>query len=554
MQTRKVLGMVVIAGLVIGGCGHRDISKKAPLEVVQAELAKLAPLELQCDLTQITASEKEVLKRLVQAGRLIDELFLLQVSPDNPKIRRALQSPQDQPYLELFTIMFGPWNRLDQDKPFINEDEKPLGAGFYPADITREEFTAHLKANPQDAESFMSNFTVIQRQQGKLVAVPYHQVYREQVDKVSSLLREAAELSEDPTLQTYLQLRAEAFQTDDYFASDMAWMDLAGNLEVVIGPYEVYEDKLFNAKAAYEAFICIVDHQESEKLAAAARYLNDMEANLPIADRYKNFNRGTSSPIKVVQELFSAGDTKAGVQTTAFNLPNDERVREAKGSKKVMLKNIAQAKFEKSYIPIVNAILAADQLEQVSFDAYFTHVLMHEISHGLGPGIIALQDGSQTTVQKELKELYSVIEECKADVLGIINMHFLMGKGIIPTSMENSMYASYLGGMFRSIRFGIEEAHGGGVAIQFNYLLEHDAFKQNNEGKLTLNSRQILPALNDLASELLTLQAEGDYPRAQKLVTKYRQMTPVMQDMIERLQDLPVDIRPSYPAAELLMQ
>ncbi|MBN1540750.1 peptidase, partial [candidate division KSB1 bacterium] len=293
----------------------------------------------------------------------------------------------------------------------------------------------------------------------------------------------------------------------------------------------------------------IVDHKESEKLAAAAKYLNEMEANLPLPNRHKNFNRGAFSPIKVVQELFSAGDTKAGIQTTAFNLPNDERVREAKGSKKVMLKNIARAKFDKCWIPIVNTILSEEQLQHVSFDAYFTHVLMHEISHGLGPGIITRKDGSQTSVQKELKELYSVIEECKADVLGVINMKFLMGKGVVPPTLEKSMLASYLGGMFRSIRFGINEAHGGGVAIQFNYLMEHGAFALDKNGKLTLDARRVLPVLNDLAAELLIIQAEGDYQRAKKLVDRYRKMTPVMQDMIDRLLVFPIDIRPSFPAA-----
>ena len=324
-------------------------------------------------------------------------------------------------------------------------------------------------------------------------------------------------------------------------------MDLAGDLEVVIGPYEVYEDNIFNYKAAYEAFICIVDHEESKKLEMVSKYLNEMEDHLPIADKHKNFNRGSSSPIKVVNEVFTAGDTKAGIQTTAFNLPNDERVREAKGSKKVMLKNIAQAKYEKCWIPIVNTILAEKPLENVSFDAYFNHVLMHEVSHGLGPGNITLADGSKSSVSIELKELYSVIEECKADVLGIYNLKFLMDKGVFPKNMEYSMYSSYLGGMFRSIRFGINEAHGGGVAIQFNYFLEKGAFFENENGKLDFNKQKMLPAVKSLAQELLLIEALGDYNAAKKFIEKYRQMTPIMQKNVDRLKNVPIDIRPSYP-------
>jgi len=277
-----------------------------------------------------------------------------------------------------------------------------------------------------------------------------------------------------------------------------------------------------------------------------ASYLNDMEQHLPISDAYKNFNRGSSSPIKVVNELFAAGDTKAGIQTTAFNLPNDERVREAKGSKKVMLKNIARAKFDKCWIPIVNTILAEKPLKLVSFDAYFNHVLMHEMSHGLGPGSITLADGTPSSVSKELKELYSVIEECKADVLGVYNLDFMINKGVFPGALRESMIPSYLGGMFRSIRFGIDEAHGGGVAIQFNYLMEKGAFYEDDDGKLDYDEEKFMPALTELAAHILTIQATGDYDGAKELMDTYRIYTPLMNRIIEELSDVPVDIRPIF--------
>ena len=543
------VGAVMLTLLIIT-CGQKIITEKAPLEYVQAQLDKLAPVDLECDISPLSDSEKQVLAKLVEAAKIMDELFLLQVNVHNPDIRAALEKSKDpnkQSYLDLFTIMFGPWNRLEHDKPFINAEKKPAGASFYPLDITKEEFNNFLKNNSESEKEFTSEFTVIRREGGSLKAVPYYKAYADLVEKASKLLQEAADLSEEPTLKKYLTTRAKALLDDDYFESDMAWMDIEGNIEIVIGPYEVYEDNLYGYKAAYEAFVCVVDQEESEKLAAAAMYLTDMEANLPIPDKHKNFNRGSSSPIKVVQEVFSAGDTKAGIQTTAFNLPNDERVREAKGSKKVMLKNIAQAKYDKCWIPIVNTILAEKPLKNVSFDAYFNHILMHEMSHGFGPGNITLADGTQTTVGKELKDLYSVIEECKADVLGIYNMKFLMDRGVFPKDMEYSMYSSNLGGMLRSIRFGINEAHGGGVAIQFNYYFDKGAFKFDENGKLDFDQDKIYPAVKSLAQELLMIQAKGDYEAAKKFVEKYRVMSPIMQKCIEQLTHVPIDIRPSYP-------
>ena len=548
-----VMECLLISGLValmLFCCeGDKLILTRAPLEYVSAELTKLAPVKLEVDLSALQPGDRAALGKIIQAARSIDELFLLQVNPDNLAMLRELErsrKPAGEPYLQMFRTMFGPWNRLDNEKPFINDKPKPVGAGFYPEDMTKAEFEQFIADHPDQRPAFVSEFTIVRRQNGVLKAVPYHEAYANQVNQISRLLKEAAALTQDETLRRYLTLRAEDFLTDDYFRSDMAWMDLAGDLEIVIGPYEVYEDNIFSYKAAYEAFICVVDHAESRKLDAAAQYLNEMEANLPIPDQYKNFNRGLSSPIKVVQEVFSAGDTKSGIQTTAFNLPNDERVREAKGSKKVMLKNIAQAKYEQCWIPIVNQILAPQPLRNVSFECYFNHVLLHEISHGLGPGLVTLPDGRSTSVSRELKEFYPVVEECKADVMGIYNLLFLMKKGVIPEEQKYSIFASYLGGMFRSIRFGIHQAHGGGVAIQFNYFMEKEAFLRNEDGLLDLNPQKLEKAVATLLHELLMIQARCDYAAAAKLVAQYRQETPVIREMVSRLTDIPIDIRPEF--------
>jgi len=549
MKKMIAIILLIVISLISNNCGDKMIKSKATPEYVRTELAKLAPVEIACDLSPLTDKDRLVLKKLVKAALYIDDLFLRQVNPDNPDLRKALlkmQSPHHQLYLEMFAIMFGPWNRLDHNKPFINQQPKPAGAGYYPPDMCKAEFENYLAQNPDLEAAFENEFTVIRRRDGQLAAIPYHIYYQSLVEKVSRLLKEAAEITPDNTLAKYLKLRSADLNTDDYYTSDMAWLDLAGDLEVVIGPYEVYEDKLFGYKAAYEAFICIVDHKESDKLAQVTEYLVDLEKNLPIPDQYKNFERGLSSPIKVVNEVFSAGDTKAGIQTTAFNLPNDERVREAKGSKKVMLKNIAKAKYDQCWIPIANTILAAKPLQHVSFDAYFNLVLMHEISHGLGPGKITLKDGSESTVSNELRELYPVIEECKADILGLYNLLYLMEKGLFSQHSRYTVLATYLGGMYRSIRFGIDEAHGGGVAIQFNYLVENEAIQLNEKGKLTIAEAKVEPVIRDLAYKILMIQAHGDYQSAKKFIAKYRQLTPMMQALVDQLKHVPVDINPSY--------
>ena len=554
MRPRCDLITAIVLLIAFAGCGKKLITDKAPIEHVKAQLKKLAPVELTADLSQLPAEEVEVVKLLVKAAQKMDDLFLKQVYSDNPDLLRELTKSrlrEDAFNLEFFKIMFGPWDRMDEDATFINTLDKPLGANFYPADLTQEEFDNWIDSHPDDRKAFESEFTVIRREGANLIAIPYPDFFENEVKSVADLLKQAAEKTSDESLKKFLNSRAEAFLSNDYYQSDMDWMDLEGDIEVVIGPYEVYEDGLFGYKAAYEAFVCIVDQEESQKLEKISKYLNAMEDALPIPDRHKNFDRGASSPIKVVNEVFTGGDTKAGIQTSAFNLPNDERVREAKGSKKVMLKNVMRAKFDKCWIPIVNTVLAEKDLNRVSFDAYFNHVLMHEMAHTLGPGNITV-NGRETTVNKELKELYSTIEECKADVLGMLTAQFLIDKGVFPKALQNTLYASNLGGMFRSIRFGIDSAHGGGVAIQINYYLDKGAVKVNSDGRFTVDDRKLRATVRDLARDLLMIQAEGDYAGAKKMIDTYKKIRPEVQVALDRLADVPVDIRPVYPIVNTL--
>jgi hypothetical protein len=327
----------------------------------------------------------------------------------------------------------------------------------------------------------------------------------------------------------------------------MAWMDLKDHdIEIVIGPYEVYEDGLFNYKAAFTCFLTVRDPKESEKLKVFGSYLNEMEKNLPIPDEHKNFNRGSESPIVVVQEIYSSGDTKAGIQTIAFNLPNDERVREAKGSKKVMLKNLHEAKFQKQLIPIANIVMTENEIANVTFDGFFNHTLMHEMTHGIGPGNIT-KDGQKTSVKNELQETYSTMEECKADILGMYMNILMIEKGVYPKEFEEEIWPSFLAGIFRSVRFGIGEAHGGGNAIIFNYMYDNGAylFDEKTE-KLSVNYDKVYDVLKNLATELVMIQANGDYAGAKAMIEKYVVLTPVMQKLIGKLSDIPVDIKPVF--------
>jgi len=355
-------------------------------------------------------------------------------------------------------------------------------------------------------------------------------------------------------MRDYLTKLAAAFFSDNYRESDMAWMDLNGPIEVVIGPYEVYEDALFNYKAAFESFVNVVDRPETEKLTVYAQHLPAMEKNLPIPDQYKNPNRGTESPIRVVQEVYTAGDARRGVQTAAFNLPNDEYVREVKGSKKVLLKNVMDAKYRLSGAPIANRVLEPSQRNLLNFDAYFNFILFHELSHGLGPGMIEQPNGERTDVRFLLKETYSTTEECKADVLGIWNILYAMEHNLLSSFSEEQLYATYAGLHFRSMRFGVDEAHGRGTAIQWNWLREQGAIVPAENGTFRVDFSKMRSGVQSLATELLTIQATGDYPRAQRLLAKYGVSTPEIAAVIARMTDIPVDITPVFTAAGETME
>jgi hypothetical protein len=556
---KKLFLLMTIAAIIVS-CTEKQNqnpqNENKEEAMLKETITKFVSVDIKYDQSLLNDKEKIVLKKLYNASKLIDSIYLDQVYSKNIQIKAGLMKKDDEKsklQLELFDIMFGPFNRLEDDKPFMGTDKKPLGANFYPENMTKEEFEKFVKENPKNEKIFTSEFTVIRRKDGKLIAISYSEYYKEPLTKISNLLKEAAESAGNPSLKRYLSSRTDAFLSNDYYQSDMDWMDLKDNkIEVIIGPYEVYEDGLFNYKASFESFLTLKDPVESKKLEVFAKYLKDIEKNLPLDEKHKNYSRGSESPIVVANEVFTAGDTKAGVQTLAFNLPNDERVRKAKGSKKVMLKNVHEAKFEKLLKPIAEIVLDPDQLKYVTFDGFFNHTLMHEMSHGVGPGFIKV-DGGDTEVKKELKETYSTMEECKADILGMYNNIFMILKGVYPKEMERQVWVTFLAGAFRSMRFGISEAHGGGNAIIYNYLLEKGGYVYDEATqKVHVDFEKIYPALKELANLVLTIQAEGNYQGAKDLIAKYAVNTPTIETLRKKLENLPVDIKPVFEIEQKL--
>ena len=518
-------------------------------QTIEERLAAYAPVEIGVPWNLISDEDRPVLENLYYAAQIMDELFLRQVCGKNVEMRKQIMERGDPAEIRFFRINFGPWDRLASDEPVLTDRPKPPGATFYPADMTREEFGAWIAAHPGDREGFEGTFTVIRRDgEGGMKAVPYSDEHRELLAKAVDHLRKAAALTKNESLARFLETRADAFFSNDYFESDMAWMDVAGNvIDVTIGPYEVYEDNLFNYKAAFEAFVCVRDPAESTKLDGLKAYVVKMEKNLPIEDRYKNLDRGLESPISVVDLIFSAGDTKAGVQTLAFNLPNDERVQAAKGSKKVMLRNICHAKFDKILMPIAERLIAKEQLPRVTFDAYFNHILLHEFSHGLGPGFITLEDGTETTAQKALREAHSAIEEAKADVVGQYNLYYLIDDGFFPRRLTEETAVTYLAGFFRSVRFGIDSAHGRANMLAFNYFKEKGAYVQDQAtGAWSVDPDRIRDAVKALSRDILMLQARGDYDGAKKFMEKYGTMGDDVKASLSKLEGIPVDIEPQF--------
>jgi len=514
--------------------------------------ARFAPTEVAADLRALPDSERSALAQIVEAARLMDAIYLRQAWAGNGRLLFDLAqdwSPLGRARLRLFIIHKGPWSNLDQDAPFIpGVPPRPEAANFYPPGATKEEMEKWQKSlSGAERDAATGFFTVIRRgRDGAFAIVPYSTEYQPELGEAARHLREAARLTQQPTLKRFLETRAAAFFSNDYYQSDVAWMELDASIEPTIGPYEVYTDNWFNQKAAYESFIGIRDEAETGKLQKLSAELQGIEDALPIDPKLRNPKLGALAPIRVVDEIFCSGDANHGVQTAAYNLPNDERIARERGTKRVMLKNVQEAKFKKVLLPIAPIALSSNDRGRVSFDAFFTHILMHELMHGLGPH----QAAGGATVRQAMQEAGSALEEAKADISGLFALQRLVDKGVLDKSLEGTVYVTFLASAFRSIRFGTSEAHGKGVALQLNTLLDEGAVRVAPDGTFAVVPEKVRAAVAKLTGEIMTLQASGDAGKARELLQRMGIVRPEVQRVLDKLQNVPVDINPIFKSVE----
>ena len=566
------ISVCLVSLLILGSLNMPAKAQKAKSKPLpsQAQLAKMADrfahTPLRVDTSMLSPGDQKALVKLIEAARLLDDIFLQQFWSGNTNLYTKLQKDKTalgKARLNYFWINKGPWSALDEFEPFIPgvPARKPMGANFYPEDMTKDEFEHWVASlSDKDQEQAKSFFTVIRRNGKELQTVPYSEAYKDDLTKVSNLLREAAELTDNQSLKTFLTTRADAFLSNNYYDSDMAWMDLDAPLDITIGPYETYNDELFGYKAAFEAYINLRDDEESTKLSAFTQHLQEIENNLPMDPQYRNPKLGAAAPIRVVDEILSSGDGAHGVQTAAYNLPNDDKVVQQKGAKRVMLKNVQEAKFRSVLLPIARRSLTKQAMVDVSFELFFTHILAHELMHGLGPHQIKVGD-RDTTPREELKDVYSAIEEAKADVTGLFALQYMMDHAkemdltkILPSdeAAQRQLYTTYLASAFRSLRFGLNEAHGKGMAIQFNYLMDKGAIVEEKDGTFSINMDRIKQAIADLDHDLLTVEALGDYAGAKKMLDELGVVRPVLRRALDKLQGIPTDIAPDFVTADEL--
>jgi hypothetical protein len=537
------------------------------LEELKQMAARFAPTPLEVSTTSLSEGDKKALVKLIQAASILNHIFMQQIWSGNLALYQKLQqdrSPLGRARLHYFWINKSPWSEIDEHKAFLPgvPERKLPGANFYPEDMSKQEFESWVnKLDPHAKEAAEGFFTVIRRDKNhNLESVPYSTEYGNDLEHATRLLREAADFTDNASLKKFLTSRADALKSNNYFDSDMAWMDLDAPLDVTYGPYETYNDELFGYKAAFEAYINIRDDKETARLAFLGQHLQDIENNLPEDAQYRNPRLGALAPIRVVNEVFSAGDGNHGVQTAAYNLPNDDRVVQQKGSKRVMLKNIQEAKFKATLVPISKVVLQPSAQANVNFDLFFTHIVAHELTHGLGPHQIKI-NGRETNPRLELKEAYSAIEEAKADVTGLFALQFLMSQadqGRIQAPLphgpeaERQLYTTYLASSFRTLRFGLQDAHAKGMAMQFNYLLDKGAFVANSDGTFSVDLTKIKDAIQSLDHDLLTLEATGDYSGTKAMLARLSVIRPEVQKALDRLKSLPTDIEPIFVTANAL--
>ena len=503
-------------------------------ELMKKKINQYAKVKLTTDLSKISENEKKTLTHLIKAAEYMNPIFWQQTYGDKEELMNKIQDPYTKQYAE---INYGPWDRLDDNKPFVKGiGPKPAGANFYPSDMTKEEF--EKAALPGKT----SQYTLVRRnEEGKLYTIPYHVAYEKYLKPASEELLEAAKYAEDPAFSNYLVLRAQALLDDQFQKSDMNWMDMKNNhLDIVIGPIENYEDQLYNYKTAYEGVVLVKDMDWSKKLARFIQFLPELQENLPVEDKYKREKPGTRSDLNAYDVLYYSGEANTGGKTIAINLPNDEKVQLEKGTRRLQLKNVMQAKFDKILVPIAQTLIDTSQQKHIKFDAFFANTMFHEVAHGLGIKNTINGKGNARTA---LKETYSAIEEGKADILGLYMVDQLYKKGELDGDIKDYM-TTFMASIFRSVRFGAADAHGVANMIRFNYFKDKGAFTRNEDGTYKINYDKMYDAMKSLSALILTLQGNGDYEQAVALIKEKGVVSPQLKKDLERLNEanIPVDI------------
>lgn len=531
--------------------GETQMQNTEPAEVkaLKEKLAAYSETEIVADLSKLTERQRKVVDKLVEAAKLADVIFWKQSNPDGLIVRDSLaklNTAYTKDLLRYVNINYGPYDVIFDKVRFVGNgpSKKPNVANLYPQDLTKEEFEKYVEANPKQKAELESQYTIVKREGDKLIAVPYYKEYPE-IEQIAKLLDEASEFADDPALKKYLTLRAKAFRSDDYFASDMAWMDMTDtDIETVIGPIENYLDGLFNYKTAWECGVFVKDIEATKELQVLKAHIDDLEKNLPYDKKYiRKSAGGLGNVLNIVNVVHFAGDFQEAVKTIATSLPNDPRVHEKKGSKKLMFKNMMEAKFDKIVMPIAAELMSAEDLKFVDKKAFTSFVTLHEISHTLGRGFVFGND--KLTVRAGMKDLYSTIEEAKADILSMYNHKYLIDLGVYQADYLKKATSTYLAGLFRSMRFGKEEAHGGANYIQFNFLRSTGAIELK-DGKFKINDAVFMDKVAELAKMVLTVEAEGDYAGAKAIIAKYGQETPEISNAIAKLSKIPRDLDTKY--------
>lgn len=534
MIKKQFMVLLVVFAVVFSACDNQVTDNQESNNEMKSLVEMYTPFELTADLSHLTDNEKEMVKVLFEASAIMNQIYWRQTYGPNEELLAGL----DEDATKFVDINYGPWNRLDDNASFIEGiGPKPAGANFYPKDMTAEEFEAWEDPNKDNL------YTMIRRDEnGQLQSIWYHDYFKKETEQVAELLKKAAEFAEDAGMKNYLNLRAEALLTDDYFASDMAWLDMkSSKVDLVIGPIENYEDALYGYKAAHEAFILIKDIAWSEKLAHFAQFLPELQKQIPVAEKYKAETPGFDTDLNAYEVIYYAGDCNAGSKTIAINLPNDERVQIEKGTRRLQLKNSMRAKFEKILVPISEVLISEDQRKYVTFDAFFANTMFHEVAHGLG---IKNTINGKGPIRKALKEQYSALEEGKADILGLFMVTKLneMGEFAETDLMEN--YVTFMAGIFRSVRFGAASSHGKANMVRFNYFLEKEAFNKLEDGTYSIDFEKMKAASEDLTALIFKIQGDGDYDAAKALVEKMGIINASLRADLDRVDaaGIPTDI------------